>query len=311
MKDQFLIGHYSDRENITGCTVILCPPKTTASCNISGSAPGSRETALLSPHRKIDAIQALLLTGGSAYGLNAAAGVMQYLEERGQGYKTNFGVVPIVPAAVIYDLNIGNSNIRPVPENAYLACKEANVDFGIQGSVGAGTGATVGKWSGIKNGMKGGIGIASLKTGKTFVTAVTVVNSVGDVINQNGEIIAGARNDNSQFIAEDDFEKRLFYTHQKFPGNTVLCAILTNARLTKLEANILSRRAQTGLVRAIVPASTSYDGDIVFSLANRQQDCNPELVYEIGAEAVRRSIIAGVQNAESLGGFPSINDTYR
>ena len=149
MSRLFKVGHFTDKKNITGCTVIICPPETTASCYICGSAPGSRETALLSPGKKINEIHALLITGGSAFGLGAAQGVMNYLEENNQGYQTGFGVVPLVPAAVIYDLNIGNPKVRPGIDDAYQACLDAKEDFIDEGSIGAGTGATVGKWAGI------------------------------------------------------------------------------------------------------------------------------------------------------------------
>lgn len=303
MDEQFKIGHYTDKKNITGCTVILCPQDTTASCTVSGSAPGSRETALLAPDKKIDKVNGLLLTGGSAFGLNAAAGVMKYLEETGRGYQTLFGIVPIVPAAVIYDLNIGSSAIRPVAENAYQACVEAGDNFDIQGSVGAGTGATVGKWLGLSNGMKGGIGIKTLTLNNLFVRAITVVNAVGDIVDENGNIIAGARAADGNMAAQDDRSLRWKQPQTGFTENTVLSAILTNARLTKLEANILSQRAQNGLARAIIPVSTSYDGDVTFALASGRQEHPPDVVYELATEAMRMAVVNGVTNAESLGGI--------
>jgi L-aminopeptidase/D-esterase-like protein len=308
MENIFKIGHYTDKKNITGCSVILCPPDTIASCYISGSAPGSREIALLDPVRKIRAIHALLLTGGSAFGLNAAAGVVQYLEEKGIGYETHFGIVPIVPAAVIYDLNIGDSKIRPNAENAYEACQNAIGDLNLQGSIGAGTGATVGKWSGIPNAMKGGLGISTIDFGETFITAVSVVNSVGDIVDETGKIVAGAIDDNGKLIAEGDLTRRWHPPEVGFSENTVLSVILTNSRLSKIEANTLSKRAQNGLARAVIPASTSYDGDIIFTLASGQIKNEPDIIYELATEAVRRSIISGVQNAESLGIYPAIKD---
>jgi L-aminopeptidase/D-esterase-like protein len=306
MEDKFKIGHYTDTENITGCSVILCPPKTIASCYISGSAPGSREIALLDPGRKNIAIHALLLAGGSAFGLNAASGVVQYLEEKEIGYETHFGIVPIVPAAVIYDLNIGNSKIRPNAENAYQACQMATNDLSQMGSVGAGTGATVGKWAGIPMAMKGGLGISTIDYKDLFVTAITVVNSVGDIVDETGKIIAGALNDKGKFVAEGDLAKRWQPPKVGFSENTVLTVILTNANLSKLEANTVSRRAQNGLARAVIPASTSYDGDVIFTLACGQKNYEQDIVSEISSESVRRSIIAGVENAESLGNCPSL-----
>jgi len=308
MDTVFKIGHYTDRDNITGCTVILCPDDTVASCYISGSAPGSRELALLDPARKINSIHALLLTGGSAFGLNAAAGVVQFLEEKKIGYETHFGLVPIVPAAVIYDLNMGNNKIRPTAENAYYACQNASEDFDLQGSIGAGTGATVGKWSGIPNAMKGGLGFSSITFEDVFVHAVSIVNSVGDVVDEEGKIVAGAIDGDGKFIADGNPSRRWSPPEVGYSENTVLSAILTNAKLTKLEANTLSRRAQNGLARAIIPASTSYDGDVIFSLACGQIRKEPDIIYELATESIRRSIIAGVENAESLGGYKALKD---
>jgi L-aminopeptidase/D-esterase-like protein len=308
MENTFRIGHYTDKENITGCTVILCPPDTVASCHIAGSAPGSRELALLDPVRKIESIHALLLTGGSAFGLNAAAGVVQYLEEKGIGYETHFGIVPIVPAAVIYDLNMGNNAVRPTAENAFQACQSASKDFDFQGSIGAGTGATVGKWSGIPNAMKGGLGISTISFEDIFIRAVSIVNAVGDVIDENGKIVAGALDAEGNHSAEGNSTKRWTPPEAGFSENTVLSAILTNAKLTKLETYKLSRRAQSGLARAIIPTSTSYDGDVIFSLASGKTRKEPDIVYELGTEVIRRSIISGVENAESLGGYMALKD---
>ena len=303
MKSSFKIGHHTDLENITGCTVILCPEATVASCYIGGSAPGSRELALLAPDKKIESIHALLLTGGSAFGLNAASGVMQFLEEKNIGYSTPYGLIPIVPAAVIYDLNIGNNKIRPTAEDTYQACTDAGADFSVQGSMGAGTGATVGKWAGIKSGMKGGIGIKEIKNGKAWVLALSVVNAVGDIINYNGEIIAGALDKNNNFLANAREQKRWFSPATGFGQNTVLSVIMTNIRLTKLQTYILARRGQNGLARSIIPASTSYDGDVIFSLSHGEVDLDPEIAYEMGAAAIQASIIESAFHAQSMGGF--------
>jgi L-aminopeptidase/D-esterase-like protein len=311
MQNQYKIGHYTDKENITGCTVILCPPDTVASCYIPGASPGSRETALLAPQRKINHIQALFLSGGSAYGLNAAAGVVNFLEENNQGYETSFGVVPIVPAAVIFDLNIGNPMVRPTADNAYEACRKASDKFSDQGSIGAGTGATVGKWSGLSGAMKGGLGIATVTMDRIFVRAVTIINPVGDIVDAKGKIVAGAIGSKGEFIAEEIVSRRWQQPQMGLTENTILCALLTNAKLLKLETNILSRRAQNGLARAVVPASTSYDGDIIFCLASGQEEVNTEVIYEMATEVLRQSIISGVTNAESLGGYPAVKDRLK
>lgn len=308
MTSDFKIGHYTDIENITGCSVILCPADTVASCYLSGSSPGSREIALLAPEKKINTINALLLTGGSAFGLNAAAGVMKYLEEKNIGYQTGCGVIPLVPAAVIYDLYIGDAKVRPVAENAYNACQEASENFDQQGSVGAGTGATVGKWAGIDTSMKGGLGIATLNFGKIFVRVVSVVNAVGDVVDEKGQIVAGALDKKGNFLAQEGYSQRWNLPKVGFAENTVLCAILTNAKLTKLEAYILSKRAQSGLARAIIPAATSYDGDVIFTLASGRAKGETEVLYEVATEAVRQSILSAIRQAESLGDYPALQD---
>lgn len=308
MSKYFKVGHFTDKENITGCTVILCPPETNASCYICGAAPGSRETALLAPEKKVNEIHALLLTGGSAYGLGAAQGVMNYLEEKKIGYKTGFGVVPIVPAAVIYDLNIGNPKARPNENDAYQACLEADENFTAQGAIGAGTGATVGKWAGISGGMKSGLGIASIEERGAWVTAIAVVNAVGDVVKENGEIVAGALDNNGQFLAGPHQNIRWRRPEPGFSENTVVCALLTNVRMSKLECNIFARRAQSGLARAIIPASTSYDGDAIFVLSGGSTQFDLEIMYELGTESLRRAIISAVENAESLGGYLARKD---
>jgi len=302
----FKIGHYTDIENTTGCTVILMPENTVGSCYIAGSSPGTREIALLSPERKINSINAVLLTGGSAFGLNAAQGVVQFLEEKKIGYFTNYGLVPIVPAAVIYDLNIGNSKIRPIAENAYKACTNAISENNEQGNIGVGTGATVGKWSGIENAMKSGLGIAKLTTNDVWVKVITVVNAVGDIVNHKGEIIAGARNKEGKFIATDNPNIRFQPPEVGFSENTVLSVILTNAKIDKLQSYIISKKAFNGMARAIIPANTNYDGDIIFTFSNQKSEILFDIVIEMATEAVRLSIINAVQNSSSLEGFDGI-----
>jgi len=302
----FKIGHYTDIENITGCSVILMPDNTVGSCYIAGSAPGTREIALLAPERKINTINAVLLTGGSAFGLNATQGVVQYLEEKKIGYFTNYGLVPIVPAAVIYDLNIGNSKIRPIAENAYEACESAKLDNDEQGNIGAGIGATVGKWSGIENAMKGGLGIAQLKINDVWVKAITVVNAVGDIVNEKGKIIAGAQDKDGKFSAANNSNIRFQPPEVGFFENTVLSVILTNAKIDKLQSYIISKKAFNGMARTIIPANTNYDGDIIFTFSNQQSELIFDIVIEMATEAVRLSIINAVQNSSSLEGFDGI-----
>ena len=297
MNENFKIGHYTDTKNKTGCTVILCPSETVASCYIAGSSPGSRELALLSPERKIQHIHAIFLTGGSAFGLNAAAGVVDYLEEINTGYVTPHAVIPLVPAAVIYDLNYGSNKMRPVPENAYDACKNATENFSKTGSVGAGSGATVGKWTGLQNSMTGGIGFSEITFDNIWVKAVCVVNAVGDIIDDTGQIIAGAVDENNQFIAKKNQHIRWKPAHDGFGQNTVLSVIMTNGKISKMQAFLVAKRAQNGLARSILPANTSYDGDVIFTLARGESIIDFDLLCEMSAEALRQSIIKSVEKS--------------
>jgi len=308
MENIFKIGHYSDMDNVTGCTVILCPDKTVASCYINGSAPGSREIALLAPERKIQHIHALFLTGGSAFGIGATEGVVRYLEERGIGYETPFAKVPLVPAAVIYDLYLGNPKGRPSADNAYEACNNAQSSFKKQGSIGAGTGATVGKWAGLEHSMKGGLGVAEERLGDLWVRTVVIVNSVGDIVDNNGQIIAGAIEDNREFIAKSGNQSRLVLRESGFGQNTVLSVVLTNAQLSKIEAYVLAKRAAAGLARSIYPVSTSYDGDIVFVLSNGDTNKEIDLIAELSIETVRQGVISGVYNATRVEGCLAVTD---
>ncbi len=307
MFGKFKIGHYTDLENATGCTVILCPEDNVASCFVAGSAPGSRELALLAPERKIQSVNAIFLTGGSAFGLNAAAGVMDYLEKNNIGYDTSYAKIPIVPAAVIYDLNIGSSKIRPDAEKAMMACKNAESDNAQQGSVGAGTGATVGKWHGLDHSMKAGIGIAKIEQDNIWIGALCVVNAVGDIVEQDGDIIAGAMSGSGTFLAGKDVTTRWQLPKVGMNQNTVLCAVMSNVKMNKVQAYNLAKRAQNGLARAVQPANTSFDGDVIFSVSSNEIDADIEYLFEAGAEAVRRAIINSVKFADSVAGIPARN----
>ena len=294
----FALGHWHDEEACTGCSVLLPPPGTVGSCDVRGSSPGSRELALLSPVRKMQEVHALLLTGGSAFGLAAADGVMRFLEESDRGYATPWGRVPIVPAAVIYDLNCGTPAVRPTAESGYRAARAAGGDHLEDGSVGAGMGATVGKWAGIDHRMRGGLGLSSIVEGSLVVSAVAVVNAVGDVLGEGGAPLAGARDPSGAWSVARDPMRKLGL--DQFPAaeiqNTTLIALLSNARLSKLEAYRMAQRGHDGMARAIRPVHTAYDGDIVFALASGQVEAPAELLAELGAElttrAIRRAVLA-------------------
>jgi L-aminopeptidase/D-esterase-like protein len=300
----FSIGHWTDTHALTGCTVILCPPKTVGGCDVRGSSPGSRELSLLASEKTMQEVHAVLLTGGSAFGLAAADGAMKYLEEHNIGYQTPWVKVPIVPGAVIFDLNIGSTSIRPDADSGYKACVAARRESIAEGSVGAGTGATVGKWGGIDSRMKGGLGLSSLSREKLVITAIAVVNAVGDVIDERGNVLAGARGADGVWLADRE-PLRVFTRAVPTPlSNTTLVAIMTNAKLNKVEVNRLAQRGHDGMARAIKPVHTSFDGDVVFGLASGEIEATFDLVAEMGADATAQAIRRGVQIAESLGGVP-------
>ena len=292
------VGHAQNDEARTGCTAILCEDGAVGGVDQRGGAPGTRETDLLRPLHRVEKVHGVLLTGGSAFGLDAAGGVMRYLEERGVGFDVGVARVPIVPAAVIFDLAIGRADVRPDAEMAYQACANATTDPVAEGSVGAGTGATVGKILGMQNATKSGVGSACVEIGEgLFVGAIAVVNALGDVIDpRNGEIIAGAR-------SEGGFADTL-KVMQKFQvlslasaDNTVIGVVATNAKLTKEEANKVAQMAQDGLARAVRPAHTMYDGDTIFALSTGELKADVNLIGAFAAEVFAEAIVRAVRNS--------------
>ncbi|HWP82678.1 MAG TPA: P1 family peptidase [Bacteroidota bacterium] len=302
----FKVGHYTDKENLTGCTVILCPPKTRASCEVRGASPGSRELALLAPDKRMDEIHAILLTGGSAFGLGAADGVMKWLEEHDVGYQTPWVKVPIVPTAVVFDLNVGNAKVRPGPQAGYEACVNATSGKIQEGAVGAGTGTTVGKWKGSEFWMKGGVGTASMAVGDVVVGAIAVVNSVGDIYGTDGKIIAGARKPEGGFFADSE-PMRVFARGKVLEKtNTTLVVVATNATFTKTELFRIAQRMHDGMSRAIKPSHTSYDGDVTFACSWGNVVSDFDLVAEISADLTAESIRRAVKAAVTVAGIPGL-----
>lgn len=288
----FRAGHWTDPDGMTGCTVVLCPDRTVGGCDVRGSSPSSRELALLESERSMQEVHAVLLTGGSAFGLAAADGVMRFLEEHGTGYRTPWARVPIVPAAVIYDLNTGSSAVRPTAESGYAACSAAASTIG-SGRYGAGTGATVGKWNGIAQAMPGGLGVATGRLGEIEIAAIAVVNAIGDIYGADGTILAGAREAGGGWAVQEK-GAALRMPLDPEPVNTTLVALLTNARLTKVEANRLAARGHDGMARAIKPVHTSHDGDLIFALASGTHqgmfDAIAEMAADLTAEAIRNAV---------------------
>ncbi|MGI6476942.1 MAG: P1 family peptidase [Defluviitoga tunisiensis] len=306
------VGHYTDLQAITGCTVILVEDGAVAGVCVSGSAPGTRETDLLKTGNLVQQVHAILLTGGSAFGLDAAAGVMQFLEEKNIGFQTDTINVPIVPSAVIYDLDIGNPHIRPNKEAGYIASSNATTQEVIQGSVGAGTGAMVGKGAGKNYSMKSGVGSSLIDLGKgILVGALSVVNATGDIY-ENGEIIAGAIDENNKFLdIYNLMKKRMFRAN---PGeNTTLSVVATNARLTKEWVNKIAQVANDGFARTIKPVHSLFDGDTVFCISTGNVEVDffdISLISQVAAEAIEKSIINAVKHAQKIDGHLTYSDLF-
>ncbi len=282
------VGHTTHPDAGTGCTVILCPDGAVAGVDVRGSAPGTRETDLLNPINTVQAVHAILLTGGSAFGLAAADGVMRWLEERGIGFDVGVATVPIVPAAVLFDLMVGRADVRPTATDGYAACDAASTAPVACGSVGAGTGATVGKLFGPAFATKTGIGSAARTIhGGITVGALVALNAFGDVVDSTGKIIAGAQNpDGSPGFADTmaRLHGDLAGTMLAFGQNTTLAVVATDAALTKPAAAKMAQMAHDGLARTIRPIHTMLDGDTIFALGTGKADASAD-VSVLGAVA--------------------------
>ncbi len=303
------VGHWTDREAATGCTVILCEEGAVAGVDVRGSAPGTRETDLLNPVNLVEKVHAILLSGGSAFGLDAAGGVMRYLEEKGYGHETTAGKLPLVPAAIIFDLAIGSAKMRPGAEQGYHACLAAASGKVAEGTVGAGTGATVGKALGSAQATKSGIGTASQRFGDdVIVGAIVAVNAVGDVIDpETGKTIAGPRrSDGPGFLDTSEIWKSGGGLHNLFVSNTTIGVVAANARLSKPEATKVAQMAHDGLARAIRPVHTMVDGDTIFALSFGDRPSDVNVVGVVAAEVIARAIVRAVTQAEGLCGIPAV-----
>ena len=285
----FRVGHWTDEDARTGCTVVLPPRGNVASCEVRGSSPGSRETELLHPDRRLTEVDAVLLTGGSAFGLAAADGVVAWLEERGVGYETSAAVVPIVPAAVVYDLATGRADVRPGPAEGRAACDAATSDGIATGLVGAGTGTTVGKWAGREHAAPGGLGIAHAGDGADAVGALAVVNSVGDVVGDDGSVVAGARVPAAGAPSQTDAPPE--------PFNTVLALVATAAAIGKRDARWLAARGADGVTVAVRPAHTRYDGDVCFAVAAPPPEGAPPHDLDVLGRHATEAVAAAVRAA--------------
>jgi L-aminopeptidase/D-esterase-like protein len=308
------VGHATDTVGMTGCTVILCDAPMIGGVDVRGSATGTREIELLRPTHLIQNVHAVLLSGGSAYGLDAAAGVMRYLEERGRGYDVRgIAVVPIVPAAILMDLGLGDPSARPDAGMGYRACEDAGSEGCARGNVGAGTGATVGKIFGMGYAMKSGLGTACIEMhGGMKVGAVVAVNALGDVRDPStGQIIAGARDPRGAGFADTEKVMRGDVSTTLFGFlNTVIGLVATNARLNKEQVNKVAQMASNGIARSITPAHTSFDGDVVFALSSAESDivAPVSIVGSGAARAMSLAILDAVRSAERVGDILSVHD---
>ena len=310
------VGHFTDSRRPTGCTVILCEDGATGGVDVRGSAPGTRETDLLDPKNLVQQVHAVVLSGGSAFGLETATGVVRYLEEHGIGYDVGVAKVPIVPAAILFDLGVGDAKVRPDAEAGYKACKAASSNPVAEGNVGAGAGATVGKLFGMNRAMKGGLGTASIKVGKDLtVAAIVAVNAVGDVIDPTtGKLIAGARTTDGKKLAGT---MAAILRGEALPPllggtNTTIGLVATDAKLDKAQAQKVAQMAHDGLARAINPAHTMFDGDTIFAVATGKttsaKPANVTLIGALAAEALSAAIIRAIRAAKSLPNLPSSSD---
>jgi L-aminopeptidase/D-esterase-like protein len=304
-----LVGHVSDFQAITGCTAILCPQGAVGGVDIRGSASGTEETPVLDPGHLTQQVHGILLAGGSAFGLEAASGVRRYLEHQGIGFETGAAKVPLVPAAVLYDLAIGKPGVRPTAAMGEAAAAAATGDAVKEGSVGAGTGATVGKILGMRQAMKSGVGCSTVTLPRgVMVSSLAAVNAFGDVRDPStGRILAGARKmpDSTEFVDTGEQMKRA--PAAGFAGrNTTLVVVATNAGLSKVQAAKLAQQGGLGMARTIYPVNTMFDGDIVFALSLGSHTADVNTLGVAAAEAVAEAIVRAVRLAKTLGGVPGL-----
>lgn len=315
--DGFRIGHSENLEGGTGCTAILAPGGARAGVSVRGGGPATRETDLLNPEKMTQEVFGIMLSGGSAYGLDAASGLMQYLEERNTGFDVGMGVVPIVPAACLFDLVAGDFTCRPDREMGYAACidSEQDRDRLPLGNVGAGTGATIGKFLGPDRLMKSGLGAYALEIGELKIGAVVAVNALGDIFDTDtGEKIAGILEEDGCTLGDTSriMWNDVMVDNNVFTGNTTIGCVITNAALTKAQCNKLADMAHDGYARTIKPVHTSADGDTIFFMAGgslpEEVTINQDALGDLGAYVMAKAINSAVREAESAYGFKAARD---
>jgi L-aminopeptidase/D-esterase-like protein len=308
-----LLGHAQDERALTGVSVFIFPQGAAAGCEVRGGAPATRETALLDPLKMVERVTAIVVAGGSAFGLAAADGVMTFLEEKGWGFDTGVAVVPIVPGAAVFDLPLGDPKVRPDAAMGRAACEAAVPDLSPAGNVGAGTGATVGKVTGDALCVKSGWGFASFQgAGGLKMAACVTVNALGDVVGEDGRIIAGARLPEGGFLDTERFLQDSLGGSGAVPGpaftNTTVGVIVTNARLDKIGANWVAHTGHNGYARAIRPSHTRVDGDTIFAAAFGEVEASADLVGMVGARLMAAAVRSAVLEAKGAGGAPAVCD---
>ena len=304
----FHLGNAQDAAAATGCTVLLCPQGAAAGLDVRGGGPASRESELLKPMAAAGVVHAILLSGGSAFGLDAAGGVMRYLEERNIGFDVGVTKVPLVCQSCLFDLTVGDAHVRPDAAMAYAACRNAEQGNYRDGNFGAGTGATVGKIRGMERCMKSGIGSYAVQLGELKVGALVAVNALGDIYDwRNGQKVAGLLAEDGRTFADGETEAwgRLAVQENKFVGNTTLGVVLTNARFDKSRLCKIAGMAQDGYARAIRPVHTTADGDSIYAVSLGDVPADQDAVGALGARVMAQAILRAVKAAVPAYGFPA------
>ena len=309
------VGHFTHAKRPTGCTAVLTERGAVAGVDVRGGGPGTRETDLLKPEASVQRVHGIVLSGGSAYGLAAADGVMRFLEEKEAGFPVSTGVVPIVPAAILFDLGLGDSKIRPDASSGYAAAKAATAKSVPQGNVGAGAGATVGKMFGAGRAMKGGLGSASARLpGGLVVAAVVAVNALGDVVDPDSStVLAGARSEDGKALVNtmEQIRQGVNMPNARTGENTTIGVVAANVEWTQAEATKVAQMAHDGLARAIRPVHMPFDGDTVFALGTGGRQVDSRLLGYVGAlaaDVMAQAVVSAVLQAESVEGYPAHRD---
>lgn len=305
------IGHAQDEEAGTGCTVLICEKGAYAGVDVRGGAPASRETQLLNPVNLVEQIHAVALSGGSAFGLDCAAGVMEYLEEKDIGFDVQVTKVPIVCGASLFDLLVGDHKVRPDKKMGYEACLNASDKECTQGSVGAGTGATIGKMFGMDRAMRGGIGIYGVQVGNLKVVSMVAVNCLGDVINPDtGEIVAGLLDEEKKKVisTEEEMYKKYDDKTNLFSGNTTIGIIVTNGKMNKAQATKVASMTHNGFARSMRPAHSMFDGDTIYALSTDEVDADINVIGALGADTMAKAVYRAVITADSGYGVKAYKD---